>query len=296
MLRAILAVASLAACTPDAPAPSERGRFELGAPVAVATQVLPREGGTIDIRGGALDGLQISVDPDAYTTETTWKGFNSDLQSVAVHGERAYLAGLKTYADIGVLAVADLADPLDDQRPRGVAELHLGDDGLVDVALAPGGAWAYVTADGGAFWVIDLSDPDAPVARGSLPAGPWGGGGGIAWVREGLVATVDPGLRLIDVSDPDAPSVRNDVDVYAVGYGRDVAAAGPDLLWEVGATGTGWGGFLIGWDIRDAASPELLWRLDLDGVGTAIAVEGGQAFVAQAREGGGRMSVIDLGR
>ncbi|MBD3336122.1 MAG: hypothetical protein GF355_11465 [Candidatus Eisenbacteria bacterium] len=167
-------------------------------------------------------------------------------RDVDIAGELLYVAD----AD-GGLRIADLA--ADPTAPVEIASADVGDPYYVKVA----GGFAYVIdlVIDGSDWlrIVDVSDPSAPVERGSylIP----GEARGLAPAGDYLcIAAKDAGLRIVDVSDPDAPV---EAASYVVPGVLDVEVAGDRAYvssWDYAE-----GGFLI-LDLSDPENPALVSR------------------------------------
>lgn len=186
-------------------------------------------------------------------------------RDVAVSGSHAFVAD----GDRG-LTVLDLADPGDISR---VANLDTAGDAW---AVELSGTRAYV-ADGTGLVIVDISDPELPVALGALTLPGESRDLDLAG-NTVLVAAGSAGLRLVDVSDPAAPrelAVLDDMPLQA-----NAAAAAAGRLYVADAAF----GLRV-FDVVRPAAPAALGGLDTAGTPLELRQEGGQVYVAD-REGG----------
>ncbi len=211
----------------------------------------------------------------------------------------AVVGGLAIVADrFSGLHVVDVSNPT---SPAEVGSLDFG--GLPVQAMAASGGRVYLGAGfvdprGGGFelalWVIDVSNPQAPAALGSLPL-------------DDLVADIDvmgdlvyvatsaglfvSFLRVIDASNPVAP-----VEIAAVqtAGGRGVAVAG-GLAYVSGFTlGSNLPGFGFQvFDVSNPRSPIEIGSVGCCGSGGDVEVAGSLAYVALGRGGLHAIDVSD---
>lgn len=127
------------------------------------------------------------------------------------------------------LVAAEAAGPLTLE-----ASISLGSrahDLVLDLGR-PDGDFAHVATDLG-LTVVDISDPTAPAARGSVSLG----GKSFGITRQGslvFVANQTTGLRVVDVTNPDAPVV---VATKAIPYKAWDVAVKEDVVYVVSYAG-----------------------------------------------------------
>jgi len=232
-------------------------------------------------RSAALEGTRLLVGDGqrARLYDASDPAIPRPVDDLAASGTRAAALrdGLALVAHDTALLVARAEDdalvelarlPLP-SRPYGVA---LG-DGLAAVALGDEGTL-----------LVDLSDPAAPAARGTLPAGDFAGGVALdeatLWVADERL-----GLASADVSDPDAPAALG--ALASVGQqSSSVALHGGTLLLSESN-----GGVSVV-DGADPAAPRRLGRLPAVGRSTALATDGDLAAVAFNLNG---IGLVDAG-
>lgn len=232
-------------------------------------------------RSAALEGTRLLVGDGqrARLYDVSDPAVPRPVDDLAASGTRAAAlqGGLALVAHDTALLVARAEDgalvelarlPLP-SRPYGVA---LG-DGLAAVALGDEGTL-----------LVDLTDPAAPAARGTLPAGDFAGGvaldGATLWVADERL-----GLASADVFDPDAPAALG--ALAAVGQqSSSVALHGGTLLLSESNGGVS----LV--DGADPAAPRRLGRLPVVGRSTALATDGDLAAAAFNLNG---IGLVDAG-
>jgi len=143
--------------------------------------------------------LKISVTGNPYETMASSDYIYSPVKTVksTVSGNMAYVS---TYISVDDFHVLDVAD--------GVPSPFLGDldttNSIRDVAVY--NTLAYTAGGNGEFTVIDVSDPNAPLARGTLDTAV--GSQGFEVAVTGSVAYLGVNLGdvyVADISNPDAP-------------------------------------------------------------------------------------------
>lgn len=180
---------------------------------------------------------------------TTGTGWQRDLTFV---GDRVYVAD-----DFSGLVIVDVSDPAQPRLVTVRRELRFG---WIEAA----GTWLYAT-DGANFHVLDISNPDAPVARTSIPCP-----GGHLKLEGQRAYLAYRQFSVVDIADPlspqllASPHLEFQVQRLAVAGGRAFGAAGT-------------GGLLV-LDLTNGDTPLAITVLD-EGVGTTtVAATGDRVF------------------
>ena len=199
---------------------------------------------------------------------------DSNPFSTAVVGDYAYVVdgyGLHTI------------DATDRQNPVEVGSVFLpwGGDDWLSRTIAVAGGYAYVAQAAnhwrvglsGGLWIVDITNPTAPVEVGSynLRTAAWG----VAVAGDYAYVVYQSGLRIIDISVPSAPVSAGD---FAVSGARSVAVE------ELHAYITTGGGVrMIG--VRNPAAMIEIDYYALPGWATDVAVADGYVYVADGSGG-----------
>ena len=153
----------------------------------------------------------------------------------------------------------------------------------------PGNAWgvtvvdqtAYVADEDSGLQLVDVSNPQNPVAIGSVDTPGWAWGvaveGQTAYVADG-----NSGLQIVDVSDRLNPAIIGSVDTP--GYAREVAVEGQIAYLADDEAG------LQVIDVSDPVNPIIIGSGDTPGIAWGIVAENQIAFLA---DGYGGLQVID---
>jgi len=146
--------------------------------------------------------------------------------------------------------------------------------GLLGVAVAPDGAFAYVGGFAGTVWVIDTA---AGVVTDAIPVG--AGPRGFAFTRDGALAyVVDQFADVVWVIDTASKAVVDSTDLPSVGFPHgysSIAIALDDSRVYVGDT-------LGNLSIVDPSANDVVARISLAGGvgGMALSPDGARAYVA----------------
>jgi len=176
-----------------------------------------------------------------------------------------------------VLAVYDLPAP-DSPVRRGT----LTDGFIQDIVDADGNL--VVVEDWFEYRLVDLSNPDDPVFRGSLPTASLIRLRGQLAYFAGMDANHAPVLAVYDVSDPDHP--------MPIGTPPPAAGASADLIFGDGIAVAQWSGLVAIFDISDPAAVRLLWSFDADHLNfSGIGLDGTHLYIGREN---GRVEVFDL--
>ncbi len=213
-------------------------------------------------------------------------GYAVVAPAVAMAGGTIVLAA--PYSGLCALDFSDPADP-------SVGTALVGPSYANDVVVHAG--TAYVSTFVGGVWVVDVRDPDHPVAIGRTLPAPVGDRyanlGALAWADDRLYALDFSGdvgrLLIFDASDPhvlaeigsiDLPSHPGQVYDMAVVAGRAFVPNGGKVS-------------II--DVADAVRPRILNTLDLGGA-TSVAVRGNHLYAAIESRGLDVFDVADPAR
>ncbi len=182
--------------------------------------------------------------------------------ALTIAGDLMYVAiSVGAPAESPKLGIYDLSLPGDPVNPTllSSAQLDWPPCWARPVAIAVGGDYAYITTEDPAFAVVDVSNPEAPVARGYYEdfASPhdvavasdryvyvadWAGG---AQTTDSWYET--KGLAILDVSDPDNPTLAGTFKTRAAIEGVEVVGSRAYLMDE--------GEGLIVLDVSDPIAP-----------------------------------------
>ena len=199
------------------------------------------------------------------------------LGFLGIAGDAIAASGTTAYLAAGNLQLIDVSNPAS-LHVVGTAATGNASDVMVN------GTMAYVANGGAGLTVVDVSNPSAPVIKGSAdtPGNAWAVAvsGSLA-----CVADVASGLQVIDVSHPMTPRILGSVDTP--GNAMDVAVSGS--LAYVTDDDPGAGFQVV--DLSNPRSPVILATLDLLGIANGVAVSGGTAYVA---DGNDNLQVIDV--
>jgi hypothetical protein len=186
-------------------------------------------------------------------------------------------AGAVYVGDFEGLQLLTAADPT---RPVEAGFLDTPGTGPFDLAVV--GAYAYLANYNYGLQVVDVSSPQAPVARAQLALP--GLSVGVA-VAKGyaFVAAGAAGVHVVDVSTAHAPRFVGSVDTP--GKASGIAVSGDWVYVADGPAG------LQVIDVSDPEAPVLVAGVDTPGSATGIAVANGIAYVAADTHG---LRVIDV--
>lgn len=151
-------------------------------------------------------------------------------------------------------------------------------------SVAVVGDFAYVAADyEGGMRVVDITDPEHPVARGQV-AMP--GSGYNFWIDAqgsyAYLACYDQGLQVVDVSDPDDPHIAGSVPIAGDMYGVAVSGTHAYLADD--------DGYLRVVDVSTPTAPSLVASLPLPGWPESVDISGNHAFVVESDS----LMVVDI--
>lgn len=189
---------------------------------------------------GVLVELDVADSENQHELARYPAGVRSDCSLIA--GGRLIQVELSS----GVLSLRDLADP-SQLLVVGSTKVNLGSS----CTLAKDGAWLYAAGSNG-LTVIDLQDPSAPRARGSVALG----GEPRQMAVDGnklYLAAGSEGLWTVDVGRPDAPTMLG--HLATPGYSHGLAIDGDLLYLADGPAG------LTMIDVTDPAAPRELEAL-----------------------------------
>jgi hypothetical protein len=195
----------------------------------------------------------------------------SKAYDVRVDGRYFYCAFLNGLA---------ILEGTDSTNPKLVSLLYLGGGSSLEVR----GGLGYIAAGKRGLDIIDVSDPAAPVLRGSCPVES-GEAKDIAvegnWA---YVAAGEGGLQVFDVTDPAAPKLAGLWN--SPGSGTGVSVRGDLAYLADGDSG------IAVVSVKDPARPNPIGTFDTEGTAEQIAVSGKYAFIADGTAG---LRVIDIG-
>lgn len=160
---------------------------------------------------------------------------------VQLRGTSAYVVADKT------LRIFDVASP---SAPRRVGAYTFPEHIR---ALTVSGALVYAAADFYGLRIVDVSNPEVPVERGSLPMR--GGILTIAMAGRNVLVTTNlvEGVQIVDVSNARAPVLLT--TYFTDGYAQAVAASGPLAYVSDSPTGL----YIL--DLSNASSPAVMSTL-----------------------------------
>ena len=143
------------------------------------------------------------------------------------------------------------------------------------VAMRVSGGIVYYLDEKVGLSILDVSNPAAPVLKGSFLTSRVAAGicvaGLYAYIVDGNYATSAGTLSVIDVSDPSRPILSGSVEIGFLGV--SVAVSGNLAYVVYRALDLSTSGIKI-YDVSDPAHPTLKGELAIDQAGPAIAVEG----------------------
>ncbi len=226
----------------------------------------------------------------------------SMVNDIAVAGDRAFLALGFPRGQVSGLAMIDISNPADPRTAGSAATTsrayHVAVDGniaclaatsliVIDVSPAPhviayfelpypafnvslAGGIAYVTCGEWGLFVVDMSNPAAPLLLGAVDtpgaAHDVAVAGSYAYLADGA-----SGLQVIDVSKPSLPRLRGKVDTEGRAY--DVALAG-SWVYVAGDRD------LAAIDVTDPDAPVLTGTAPTPDYARSVSVADGRAIVA----------------
>ena len=204
-----------------------------------------------------------------------------DARSVEVSDDYAFVGDKG-----GGLRVIDVSDPA---SPVEVGAWNIETYGGVVNGVAVAGTYAYATGTtittmpSGGLWVIDVSDPSAPLEVGQCITG---GAESTTWGVElsgqyAYVAATLDGLLVIDVQDPAHPAVLGSCDTPGTAF--DVSVAGGYAYVAASSAGVR----VV--DTSDPSSPSEIAHWDTPGYAGRVLVADGKAFVSA-----GALQVVDV--
>ena len=164
-----------------------------------------------------------------------------------------------------------------------------------DVAVKNGMVYLTSTASSSAkpdFWVIDATNPGAPVISGSVNTGP--GLNAIAILGSSTYAfaanrATPNQLHVIDISNPAAPTLATTLTLPGSDEALSITIAGTYAY--IGLDNNGGSEFSIV-DITNPLAPQLKGSLEIGGDVNAITVKNTYAYLATERDA--EVSVVDV--
>jgi Domain of unknown function DUF11/LVIVD repeat len=238
-----------------------------------------------------LPGVADAAEPPAAKSDNV--SYVTTLDEPATVSARFQQRGARTLMFLSTLRGLSIYDVSDPEAPEKLGALDLPHFENEDVDVR--GNFALISNDpsegAGRLYVIDVSDPAAPVVRGSLatgtldlyqgpifnalglielPAEVTGGTGHTAsFVDDDHVylAGTAAGIDIVDVSNPDAPvKVGNFPAEEATGdvASHDVQFDQAGLAWIAGYGGT------AAYDVSDPLDPQLVYETDAAGESTYV--------------------------
>ncbi len=282
---------SLIAFDPPDVGPSSLRVFDVANP-STATQV-----GRVDFIGAPSEiqvvgdlayiadsvGLRtIDVSEPTAPVEIDLAASSGEPNSLTIAGGLAYVAYHGPSRAPGGLSVFDLSDP---KAPIEIGYVPLVYDAW-DIAVE--GGWAYLATERSGLWAIDVSNPEAPIARGRITT-PFGAvaalavADGIAYVIDTNIWTIELGsLQVIDLSTPTTPAEVSNLELRDRGSTVEVIG---NLAYIVDGTG------LLIIDVSDPAAPVELGAIETPGYAQDVSVVGSIAYVADTSSG---LRIIDV--
>ena len=199
---------------------------------------------------------------------------------VAVAGEHAFVA-----AGSDGLKILSLANPV---QPRLETSEPLGQGVARSVAITltdeGSAAYAYIAAQEGGLWVVNVGNPQEPVSSGPFETPTWNARFVTVSSGQALVADSAGGLVAFDLTDPGAPYAT---DTYSgLGDARGLASANGIILVAGGATGV----HSLYWA---EGQPILRDTLDSDGEAMHVVARPPYAYVANGQLGLQVVSIAD---
>ncbi len=189
------------------------------------------------------------------------------ITAIAVAGRYGYIIGGS------FLGVVDISSP---SRPQYAGYVFV--PGACDVAVK--GGYAYVAGNG--FYVVDVSNPMAPVVVANLPVGSSDGGVAVLGTVAYLATTYSNELYTVDISNPVSPRILGNV---ALPLPVDVA------VYHNYAYVADLGDGLVVVDVSKPASPKIVGSEAMDWA-TSVAVSDTIAYVGS--DEGGNVALIDV--
>ena len=189
---------------------------------------------------------------------------------VAVGGTHAVVTGA-----VGGVAHLWVLDVTATAAPRVMGELAAGPNvGFTDVAVNGTGTLAVAAVGGVGIWVIDLTNPAAPVLRATYATG--GTAYGVALNSTGTLAYVANvgSVQIVSLSNPSAPSLVGSLAIS--GVFRDIAVAN-GIAYVANQQGQ-----LITVDVTTPSAPRVLAAVAVSGYAFNVAVDGTRAIVNTA--------------
>lgn len=261
----------------DNKAPIEVGRYDhSGEALSVWVD------GTIAYLAKGEGNLQI-LDISNPQAPTRLGHFDHHSTCVQVVGNRAYVAGNRTYPDgehkFRIVDISNPANPLE----SGSCSLP----GDYSYALQVVGNRAYIANNSNGLMIIDIADPVNPSIIGNYGAGP---GNPIKGLHiSGTTAYLccySAGLHVVNVSNPQEPTLIGSCDTPA--YAKDVDISGTRAY-----VADEWGGIHIV-DISDPEHPAITDTIELPGWSNHIQIVGDLAYVTLDENGIGNLKIINI--
>jgi hypothetical protein len=194
----------------------------------------------VDVVGGRAYVAASTEGVKIYTLGTStpsWQGTADDTfvgQTIALGGGVAVVGGKSTSTNTALLKVLDVSPASD---PRVVGQLSASSvPSFTAVALNSTGTLAVVGRGSGGIQILDLTNPAAPVVRGSydtpgtVTAVALNGTATLAFVADG---TGD--LQIVNIANPSAPTLLASLSLNGIHV--DIALAG-SLAYLVNSVGT----------------------------------------------------------
>jgi hypothetical protein len=254
----------------DLSAIAEVGVYDEAIDSATATVVRVNTAYMLDVRWGLHT---VDITTLASPTKVHWLGL-ANCSDLADGGRYLYLA-----CSFG-LNIADLVDPKKPTALPGLVTPQFGGTVLLDTpsAVALTGTRLVLAEEDKGIQVLDVANPAAPTALGSLNLGTWAEELDIIGSRALVAAT--GGLEVVDLSNPAMPRFEGEVDQSMEGVAVDdgrVLASGYGVLSLVG--------------LSDPTAPVELLVRRLGSAGQPPLLDGDRAFVPLNEAG---FAVVDL--
>jgi hypothetical protein len=204
---------------------------------------------------------------------------------IAAATDRTVVTGAHLPTNTARLRVVDTTDPT---QPRVVGELPttVTAAGILDVAVNGAGTVAVTAMGAAGIWVVDLSDPAAPVRRGvfdtagtafAVAVDP---SAALAYVADG-----SGGLKVVSFANPAAPTQVGNVVIS--GIMRDVVVQG-GIAYLADQSGR-----LVTVDVATPSAPRQLGAVAMGRFTFNVAVRGGRAVVHTA-DSAAYLDVVDV--